>query len=250
MEQLLDDLPSTKPVSQIIPKNYFAQPERIFINSLNDVDLVKSSVSQDEQAYASIRVKLQRPALNVKSIELMAAQIPLPTVNIPDTECTFFYYRVGHDGTNNAPSPLNYADLHFVRLLPSYYKREFFVEADAAVYGFNRTFETYDDLASELVKSCLKDPTSDNGLTYHIPGDISLTYDAALNRFRMKGNNTYISSTFTYYYIPAGTHDPNVATLQAYLKTCNGAVAPKLMAISAISWLSVETIISEKSFVF
>ena len=72
MEQILDDLPDTKSISQIIPKNYFAQPERIFINSLNDVDLIKSSVSQDEQAYASIRVKLQRPALNVKSIELMA----------------------------------------------------------------------------------------------------------------------------------------------------------------------------------
>ena len=219
MEQLLDDLPDTKPVSQIMPKNYFAQPERIFINSLNDTDLVKSSVSQDEQSYAAIRVKLQRPALNIKSIELMAAQIPLPTVNIPDTECTFFYYRVGHDGTNNAPSALTYADLHFVRLLPSYYKREFFTAANAAAYGFNRNFETYDDLASELVKSCLKDPTSDDGLTYHIPGDISLTYDSALNRFRMLGNNTYVGLTFTYYYIPAGTHDPNVATLQAYLKT-------------------------------
>ena len=219
MEQHLDDLPDTKPVSQIMPKNYFAQPERIFINSLNDTDLVKSSVSQDEQSYAAIRVKLQRPALNIKSIELMAAQIPLPTVNIPDTECTFFYYRVGHDGTNNAPSALTYADLHFVRLLPSYYKREFFTAANAAAYGFNRNFETYDDLASELVKSCLKDPTSDDGLTYHIPGDISLTYDSALNRFRMLGNNTYVGLTFTYYYIPAGTHDPNVATLQAYLKT-------------------------------
>ena len=219
MEQLVNDLPDTKPISQIIPKNYFAQPERIFINSLNDTDLVKSSVSEDEESYSAIRVKLPRPALNIKTIEVMSAQIPLPTVNIPDTEATFFYYRVGHDGTNNAPSALNYADLHFVRLLPSYYKREFFTAVNAAAYGFNRTFETYDDLASELVKSCLKDPTSDDGLTYHIPGDISLTYDATLNRFRMLGNNTYSGNTFTYYYLPAGTHDPNVATLQAYLKT-------------------------------
>lgn len=219
MEQLVNDLPDTKPISQIIPKNYFAQPERIFINSLNDTDLVKSSVSEDEESYSAIRVKLPRPALNIKTIEVMSAQIPLPTVNIPDTECTFFYYRVGHDGTNDAPSALNYADLHFVRLLPSYYKREFFTAVNAAAYGFNRTFETYDDLASELAKSCLKDPTSDDGLTYHIPGDISLTYDATLNRFRMLGNNTYTEATFTYYYLPAGTHDPNVATLQAYLKT-------------------------------
>lgn len=219
MEQLLNDLPDKKPISEIIPKSFFAQPERIFINALNDTDIVKSSVSQDEEAYSAIRVKFPRPALNVKTMELISAQIPIPSVNIPDTETTFFYYRVGHDGTNNAPSALNYADLHFVRLLPSYYKKEFFTAANAAAYGFNRTFSDYADLASELVKSCLKDPTSDNALTYHIPGDISLTYDATLNRFRMIGNNTYTGAVFTYYYIPAGTHDANVATLQAYLKT-------------------------------
>jgi len=219
MEQLLNDLPDKKPISEIIPKSFFAQPERIFINALNDTDIVKSSVSQDEEAYSAIRVKFPRPALNVKTMELISAQIPIPSVNIPDTETTFFYYRVGHDGTNNAPSALNYADLHFVRLLPSYYKKEFFTAVNAAAYGFNRTFSDYADLASELAKSCLKDPTSDNSLTYHIPGDISLTYDATLNRFRMFGNNTYVGLTFTYYYIPAGTHDTNVATLQAYLKT-------------------------------
>jgi hypothetical protein len=219
MEQLLNDLPDKKPISEIIPKSFFAQPERIFINALNDTDLVKSSVSQDEEAYSAIRVKFPRPALNIKTMELISAQIPIPSVNIPDTETTFFYYRVGHDGTNNAPSALNYADLHFVRLLPSYYKKEFFTAVNAAAYGFNRTFSDYADLASELAKSCLKDPTSDNSLTYHIPGDISLTYDSNLNRFRMIGNNTYTSSTFTYYYIGAGTHDPNVATLQAYLKS-------------------------------
>jgi hypothetical protein len=219
MEQLLEELPDKKSVNEILPKSYFAQPERIFINSINDIDIVKSSVSQDEEAYAAIRVKFPRPALNIKTIELVSAQIPIPSVNIPDTECTFFYYRVAHSGTNNAPSALNYADLHFVRLLPSYYKKEFFTAVNAAAYGFNRTFTDYADLASELVKSCLKDPTSDNGLTYHIPGDISLTYDSTLNRFRMFGNNTYSGATFAYYYIPAGTHDPNVATLQAYLKT-------------------------------
>jgi len=219
MEQIINDLPDTKPVSEIIPKSFFAQPERIFINSLNDTDVVKSSVSQDEESYASVRVKFPRPALGVKTMELISAQIPIPSVNIPDTETTFFYYRVGHSGTNNSPSPLNYADLHFVRLLPSYYKKEFFTAVNASAYGFNRTFSDYSDLATELAKSCLKDPTSDNGLTYHIPGDISLTYDSALNRFRMLGNNTYLSLTFTYYYIPAGTHDPNVEKLQAYLQS-------------------------------
>ena len=42
MEQILDNLPDKKPVSEILPKTYFAQPERIFINALNDTDLVKS----------------------------------------------------------------------------------------------------------------------------------------------------------------------------------------------------------------
>ena len=34
MEQLLNDLPDKKPISEIIPKSFFAQPERLFINAL------------------------------------------------------------------------------------------------------------------------------------------------------------------------------------------------------------------------
>jgi len=219
MEQLIEDLPNKKPISEVIPKYYFAQPERVFINSINDTDFVKSSSSIDEEAYSAIRVKFPRPILNLRTIELISAQIPIPTTNIPDTETTFFYYRVGHDGINNAPSPLTLANLKMVRLLPSYYKEEFFSPANYAAYGFNRTFTDYQDLSNELAKSCLRDPTSDNGLTYHIPGDISLFFDPALNRFRMLGNNTYVGGLFTYYYIAAGFRDRNVALLQATLQS-------------------------------
>jgi len=219
MDQILETLPDKKHVSEIIPKYFYAQPERIFINSYNDTNFVKSALSQDEESYAGIRVKFPRPALNVKTIELISAQIPIPSTNIIDTETTFFYYRVGHNGQNNAPSPLLYADLHMVRLLPSYYKKEFFTAANYAAYGFNRTFQDYQDLSNELAKSCLRDPTSDNGLTYHIPGDVSIFYDASLNRFRMLGNNVYVGGIFTWYYIPAGFRDPNVARLQAFLNT-------------------------------
>jgi hypothetical protein len=219
MEQLLEELPDKKRISEVVPKYFFAQPERVFINSINNTELSKSALAQDEEAYSAIKVKFPRPILNVKTIELISAQIPIPTTNIPDTETTFFYYRVGHSGVNNAPSALTLANLHMVRLLPSYYKEEFFSAANYAAYGFNRTFVDYADLSTELAKSCLRDPTSDNGLTYHIPGDISLFYDAGLNRFRMLGNNTYVGGLFTYYYIPAGYTDRNVALLQATLQS-------------------------------
>jgi len=90
MEQLIEDLPNKKPISEVIPKYYFAQPERVFINSINDTDFVKSSSSIDEEAYSAIRVKFPRPILNLRTIELISAQIPIPTTNIPDTETTFF----------------------------------------------------------------------------------------------------------------------------------------------------------------
>jgi hypothetical protein len=84
-----------------------------------------------------------------------------------------------------------------VRLLPSYYKPEFI----SPEFGFNRTFDSYEDVANELVKSCstdlafqnLANQDEDEDLNQYqlqyLPNDIAITYNDGINKFQMEGNN-------------------------------------------------------------
>tara|TARA_R110002126_G_scaffold21492_5_gene77539 strand:- start:1072 stop:3036 length:1965 start_codon:yes stop_codon:yes gene_type:complete len=123
------------------------------------------------------------------------------------------------------PAP-SYEYLHMVRLLPSNYKAELFdsnfaQDTDlppASLYGYNRTFTDYADLATELSKSCLADPAYDSAVALSqtfpifIPGDISLTFNQTLNKFILKGNNQYDSVGNKQYcaYLSAGYEDENL----------------------------------------
>ena len=116
--------------------------------------------------------------------------------------------------------------LRMVRLLPSTYKAELFEPAfgqddeypPASTYGFNKTFTDYQDLATELAKSCSADPAYDvavqigEGFPIFEPEDISITYNQSLNKFIFIGNNGYEYTTQTtlHSYLSAGYEDPNL----------------------------------------
>jgi hypothetical protein len=161
--------------------------------------------SNNQNAFYNFSVRLPRPALSVKGLQLMSATIPQANARFPDTALVFYYYRLSkYSGL--LPSINN---LYMVRLLPSFYKPEMI--PNASRYGFNKTFPNYPALASELVKSCRSDvlydnvmwiSTSpawgwDNGYTYKkvpfIPKDISITFNSALNKFQMTGLNTKLA---------------------------------------------------------
>jgi len=126
------------------------------------------------------------------------------------------------------PAP-SYEYLHMIRLLPSNYKAELFdnqfnQDTDlppTSEYGYNRTFTDYNDLASELAKSCLADPALDSAEALNrtfpifIPGDISLIFNQTLNKFILKGNNQYDLSGSKQYcaYLSAGYEDENLWVL-------------------------------------
>ena len=175
------------------------QPALVSISSAN------ATSTGSGESFSEFRVDLPRPILKVKSIQLLNANIPECTQNIPDTACVFWYYRL-NSYYGAVPNPLN---LYMVRLLPSYYKPEFglFRPDDTSIsYGFNRTFFDYQDVATELVKSCEVDlllqnltdiSTQANKPTipaYYpelpfIPNDIEITFDVEMNKFRMTGMN-------------------------------------------------------------
>jgi len=160
----------------------------------------------------------------VKSLQVSRVSIPNATSSsIPDDECVFWYYRIPSVPSQllpnfKYPTPgiLSSSYLYYVRLLPSYYKKELIDFTYADDYGYNSVFPDYESLATELSKACLADLSYDNQsfgdpVTNFIPGDISITYDSAANRFVMTGNNgNPTSGEPEFFYISAGYNDKNI----------------------------------------
>lgn len=172
------------------------QPALVSVSSAN------ATFTGSGESFSEFRVDLPRPILKVDTIQLLNANIPECTQNIPDTACAFWYYRL-NPYIGAVPNPLN---LYMVRLLPSYYKPEF-----TDTYGRNHTFFDYQGVATELVKSCENDiayeqintiiqlggvdqPTIPQYLPEvpFSPNDIEITFDETLNKFQMTGKNAYL----------------------------------------------------------
>jgi hypothetical protein len=217
LDSLLENLETTRDTNKKdVIHSLTNQPERVNISSQDDINVVQATAAQEEESYSSFRVPIKRPFLDVKSIQLLRASIPNAVTNIPDSECVFWYYRLPLNAASTTPAP-SINNLFMVRLLPSYYKPELIDEDQGTqsatpltTYGWNRTFNSYQDLASELAKSCLRDLLEDSsaGNPYFIPGDISITYNEQLNRFQFRGNNVTVG--YGYRYLAAGYDDPNV----------------------------------------
>jgi hypothetical protein len=74
--------------------SYVNQPEKISISSNNGEQAQVTYNGQFQNAFYNFTVNLPRPALGVKSIELLSANIPQCQVNLPDESLIFFYYRL------------------------------------------------------------------------------------------------------------------------------------------------------------
>lgn len=173
-------------------KSALNQPELVSLSSAN------ATATGSSYAYSQFNVNMPRPVYEADTLQLLTANIPLCTPSIPDTALTFWYYRTDLYA-NTIP---NTECLFFVRLLPSYYKPEFF-QPTPSVYGQNVTFNTYNDVATQLALSCKNDLIYDNvagtsaewagSAAYqvqYVPQDITITYNSTQNRFQMTGLNT------------------------------------------------------------
>ena len=91
MEQRLADLFPDQIVQIKDYHSFINQPERIQISSQEDINDYDPTTLT---SYYNFRVRLPRPALNVKTLQLARASIPNAVPNIPDTECVFWYYAL------------------------------------------------------------------------------------------------------------------------------------------------------------
>lgn len=170
----------------------------VFRNMLNQPALmsISSANAQPQESgdgFSSFTIDLPRPLLSVKALEMLTCNLPLCTQNIPDTACAFWYYRLS---LYSGKYP-NANNLFWVRLLPSYYKPEFVRNFEN--YGYNKTFNGYSDVATELDLSTAQDLAQVNFIDadsvppyyriQYLPEDeVKITYDSAINKFQFAGN--------------------------------------------------------------
>lgn len=175
------------------------QPNLVAISSANATGTTSGT------SFSKFSVNLPRPVLQTESIQLVNANIPQCVQNIPDTAATFWYYRLS-EYSGKVPNSRN---LYYVKLLPSYYKKEFIAESQN--YGYNQTFNSYQDVATQLALACQNDLTYDNlqiqdgdedATTYrlnYLPSEISITYNAGINKFQMTGTNATTQMAYKSY---------------------------------------------------
>jgi hypothetical protein len=194
LAQVVEEIEQEKQLGRVsavdVFKGMLNQPELVSVSSAN------AQPSGSAYAYSLFTVNMPRPILECETLQLLAANIPLCTASIPDTACVLWYYRTSeYFGTT--PNPEN---LFFIRLLPSYYKPEFF-QSTPAVYGQNVTFNDYASVATQLALSCVNDlaanhlqyQNGDDDQQYQLqyrPSDVTVTYNSTSNKFVLTGLNT------------------------------------------------------------
>jgi len=213
IEEILNDFEKQPLQDKRTFRAYLNQPELISLSSTNAQQQSPPISPLTFAQYYNFTVNLPRPALDAKSLQLLKAVIPQANASIPDYSLVFPYYKL-RTLPINADGQLHYVDkpeldkLHFIRLLPSYYKKELL--ATPTLWGYNQTFNDYEELEKELKKSCINDPLDGIFITSEtsfIAEDITFNYNRAENKFN---------------FVPLNVSTPNVYALWAnttsYLK--------------------------------
>jgi hypothetical protein len=134
LDEVLLNLEGTKDLAAPPARPFLNQPDRVFISSQDDQSQVISQTDVQEQTYSQFSIELTKPLLNVKSVQLVSATIPQGGLSIPDEELVFWYYK-GTRGDILSGNYFTYSNLHFVRILPSYYKPELVYNYTATGYS-------------------------------------------------------------------------------------------------------------------
>ena len=134
LDEVLDNLEESKDLSAAPARPFLNQPDRVFISSQDDQSQIISSTDVDEQTFSQFNIELTKPLLNVKSIQLVSATIPQGGLSFPDEELVFWYYK-GTKAQITAGTYFVASNLHYVRILPSYYKPELVYNYTATGYS-------------------------------------------------------------------------------------------------------------------
>jgi hypothetical protein len=191
LREVVDEIEAEKSLGKVAGYEVFRsrinQPNLLAVRSTDAIQ------GGSGTGFSEMLFNIPRSILEVETIQLLTANIPQCVPSIPDTACGFWYYRLS-EYSGKVPNPEN---LFCVRLLPSYYKQEWI--DNPQLYGFNKTLNSYPQLATALALSCSTDLAYYNQLTFpelqnrfrtfFLPNEISLPYSADINKFKMIGTN-------------------------------------------------------------
>lgn len=248
MEEIIESFPTFEERKEDF-KSFIFQPEKISLNSEQDANTIEQSVVQNQyqtENFSEFKNILQKPALNVKSLQLHRITIPNAVTSIPNNETIFIYRRINNSGAPDYQPEFNQAgfssSFRFVRLLrtddysmndPIFYD----LGKTPADFGFNTTFNSYQDLVDALNKAAVNDPLQVFVPPlileqFYVANDVQFQFDPITNKIilvplqatQTNGSGQIIPN---YYYAEVGYEDPLLpqflATAQATLSQYTGA---------------------------
>jgi len=222
MEELIAQFPTKDNQLEAQYRSFIYQPERVSLNSRQSITGTQPVALQflDSDYYYTFSCELKTPLLGVKSVELIRVSIPNAVPNIPNNEACFYYYKIPADPTTNLPNyaAISPATMHIVRLLPMPpYSPDNY--ANPNQYGWNATFGDYQSLVDQLNLAAQNDPNA-AAITFYEANDVEFYYDQQRNRIGFRGLNTKSpAGDPENYYLPVGYKDPNIAVVQAGIRT-------------------------------
>jgi hypothetical protein len=240
MEELIESFPTIEERKEGF-KSFIFQPEKISLNSEQDYSAIEQSVVQNQYStenYSQFKNQLQKPALNVKSIQLNRATIPNAVTSIPNNESIFVYRRINNSGAPDYSPLYNQggfsSSFRFVRLLrtddwtqndPIFYD----LNKTPADFGFNTTFPNYQALVDALNKAAVNDPLQVFVpplvlQQFYIANDVKFEWDETTNKIiliPLQGTQTNGSGNTIpqYYYAEVGYEDPLLPQFLATAQT-------------------------------
>ena len=161
------------------------RPDIVSVDSFNDPNYPQTSVVQ------TFTNPQNTPIIGASEIQLKRCSFTAATLQIPDYQLIFWYYRLASATT--APSS---ATLKAVRLFPSTYQAP---SGLAYTPTLNRPISGGADLVTLLNTATTNDDATRN--PYWTSGDITFTWDSTNQRI------TFVGNTATNYYTPAGWGD-------------------------------------------
>lgn len=248
IQELLNEIELEQALKKAeIYKSFVYQPERLSISSQNatSVNELNPGYTQNDNSYYNFNINLPRPILNVKSLQLLRASIPQCSPSIQDTALVFYYYRLQTqldiNGDTYYTTLPNINNLYCIRLLPSYYKQELI--DTPSQYGFNQTFNSYQDLLTQLNLATLNDLAYNNQVTKTMPfisGDISFTFNTTTNRFSVTGNNVNTPPTYPSWYSTTIYQKNNIVTYSGNKYICknNNVISNTGPSVDTTNWAS------------